>query len=55
MEGYTMRIIKVIIFILSIIFCYPFTQGKAEEQKRAMTFLDIIQMRKVRGDRLYFP
>jgi dipeptidyl aminopeptidase/acylaminoacyl peptidase len=34
---------------LSIIFCYPFAQGKAEEQKRAMTFLDIIQMRHI-GD-----
>jgi len=42
-----MRIIKITIFILFIIFCYPFTQGKAEEQKRAMTFLDIIQMRSV--------
>ncbi len=42
-----MRIIKVTMFILSILFCYPFTQGKAEEQKRAMTFLDIIQMRSV--------
>ncbi len=44
-----MRIIKITIFILSIIFCYPFTQGKAEEQKRAMTFLDVIQMRSL-GD-----
>jgi dipeptidyl aminopeptidase/acylaminoacyl peptidase len=42
-----MRINKVIIFILSILFCYPFTQGKADEQKRAMTFLDIIQMRSL--------
>ncbi|MQY79721.1 MAG: hypothetical protein GH151_11090 [Bacteroidetes bacterium] len=30
---------------MSIILCYPFAQGKAEEQKRAMTFLDIIEMR----------
>jgi len=42
-----MRITKITIFILSIIFCCPFTQGKAEEQKRAMTFLDIIQMRSL--------
>ena len=42
-----MRIIKITIFILSIIFCYPFPQGKAETQKRAMTFLDIIQMRSL--------
>jgi dipeptidyl aminopeptidase/acylaminoacyl peptidase len=48
-EGHIMRIIKITIFILSIIFCYPFTQGKAEEQKRAMTFLDVIQMRSL-GD-----
>lgn len=40
-----MRIIKITIFILSIIFCYSFTQIKSETQKRAMTFLDIIQMR----------
>ena len=40
-----MRIIKITIFILSILIFYPFTQGKAEEQKRAMTFLDIIQMK----------
>ncbi len=39
-----MRKIKIILFIVSIIFCYSFTEGRAEEQKRAMTFLDIIQM-----------
>ena len=44
-----MKIFKTILIILSIILCYPFTQGKAEEQKRAMTFLDIIQMRDI-GD-----
>ena len=44
-----MRKFKIILFILSIIFCYPFTQGKAQEQKRAMTFLDIIQMNEVRS------
>jgi dipeptidyl aminopeptidase/acylaminoacyl peptidase len=44
-----MRVIKVTIFILSILFCHPFSQGKAEEQKRAMTFLDVIQMRSVNG------
>ncbi len=38
---------KKILIILSIILCYPFTQGKAEEQKRAMTFLDIIQMKRI--------
>ena len=46
-EGYIMRIIKITTFILVIALCYPFTQGRAEEQKRAMTFLDIIQMRSV--------
>ena len=44
-KGYIMRVIKITIFMLSIIFCFLFTQGKAEGQKRAMTFLDIIQMR----------
>jgi len=39
-----MKIFKTILIILSIIICYPFTQGKAEEQKRAMTFLDIIRI-----------
>jgi len=43
----TRQIFKTILIILSIILCYPFTQGKAEEQKRAMTFLDIIQMRHI--------
>lgn len=42
-----MGITKIKILILSILFCYPFTQGKVEEQKRAMTFLDVIQMRSV--------
>ena len=36
-------------FILSILICYLFTQGKVKEQKRAMTFLDVIQMRSVYG------
>ncbi len=45
----TRQIFKTILIILSIILCYPFAQGKAEEQKRAMTFLDIIQMRDI-GD-----
>jgi Tol biopolymer transport system component len=40
----TRQIFKTILIILSIIFCYPFAQGKVEEQKRAMTFLDIIQI-----------
>jgi dipeptidyl aminopeptidase/acylaminoacyl peptidase len=44
-----MRITKITIFILSMIFCFPFAKGKAEEQKRAMTFLDVIQMRTL-GD-----
>ncbi len=39
-----MKIFKTILIILSIILCYPFTQGKAEEKKQAMTFLDVIQM-----------
>jgi len=43
------RIIKIRILILFVILCYPFTQGKAEEQKRAMTLLDIIQMRSLGG------
>jgi len=43
-----MKIFKTRLIILSIIFCYPFTQGKAEEHKRAMTFLDIILMRSSR-------
>ena len=42
-----MRPIRITIFILVIILFYPFTQGKAETQKRAMTFLDIIQMNRV--------
>jgi dipeptidyl aminopeptidase/acylaminoacyl peptidase len=45
----TRQIFKTILIIFSIILCYPFTQGKAEEQKRAMTFLDIIQMRSLGG------
>ena len=44
-----MRVIKVTIFILSILFCHLFSQGKTEEQKRAPTFLDIIQMRSTGG------
>lgn len=42
-----MRKIKIAMFVFSILFCHPFTQGKAVEQKRAMTFLDIIQMRSL--------
>ena len=42
-----MRKFKIILFIVSIIFCYPFNQVKSQTQKRAMTFLDIIQMRSV--------
>jgi dipeptidyl aminopeptidase/acylaminoacyl peptidase len=41
------RKIKVTMFFLSILFFFPFTQGKAEEQKRVMTLLDIIQMRSL--------
>jgi hypothetical protein len=26
-------------------FCYSFSQGKVEEKKRTMTYLDVIQMR----------
>ena len=42
-----MRPIKITIFILFVILFYPFTQIKSETQKRAMTFLDIIQMRSL--------
>lgn len=42
-----MRLTKITIFILSILFCFPFTQIKAQKQRRAMTFLDIIQMRSL--------
>jgi dipeptidyl aminopeptidase/acylaminoacyl peptidase len=46
-----MRPIRIAIFILSVIILYPFTQTKAETQKRAMSFLDIIEMRRYRrGD-----
>jgi dipeptidyl aminopeptidase/acylaminoacyl peptidase len=45
-----MKITKIILFILSVLTCYLFTQGKAVEQKRAVTFMDIIQM-KSRGRR----
>ena len=44
-----MKPIKIIIFILFVIFFYPFTQLNAETQKRPMTFLDIIQMREGRA------
>lgn len=44
-----MRKLKIILFIVSIIFCYPFNQIKSQTQKRAMTFLDIIQMNEVRS------
>jgi dipeptidyl aminopeptidase/acylaminoacyl peptidase len=40
-----MRSIKISIFILSILFSFPFTKGEAQEQKRSITFLDIIQMK----------
>ena len=45
-----MRPIRITIFILSVILFYPFTQIKAQTQKRAMTFLDIMEMRSL-GDR----
>ncbi len=44
-----MRPIRITIFILFAILFYPFTQIKAETQKRAMTFLDIIQMNRIGG------
>jgi len=44
-----LRIIKITIFILSLLIFYPFAQGQTEDQKRAMTFLDVIQMRSI-GD-----
>jgi dipeptidyl aminopeptidase/acylaminoacyl peptidase len=40
-----MRPIRITIYILSILFFFPFTKGEAQEQKRAMTFMDIIQMK----------
>ncbi len=43
-----MKIFETILIILSIIVFHPFTQIKAEAQKRAMTFLDVIQMNRVR-------
>ena len=45
-----MRPIRITIFILIVILFYPFTQGKAQEQKRAMTFLDIFQVRYSTGE-----
>jgi len=46
-----MRPIKVTIFIFIIILLNPFSKIKAETQKRAMTFLDIIEMQGIqRGD-----
>ena len=42
-----MKLVQIKLIILSIILCYPFTLGKAEEQKRVMTFLDLIQMNRV--------
>ncbi len=42
-----MRPIRITIFILFVILFYPFSQIKAQTQKRAMTFLDIIQMRSL--------
>ena len=42
-----MRPIRITIFIFCVILFYPFSQIKAQTQKRAMTFLDIIQMRSV--------
>ncbi len=42
-----MRPIRITIFILFVILFYPFSQIKAQTQKRAMTFLDIIQMNEV--------
>lgn len=46
-----MRQIRITILILFIILFYPLTPIKAETQKRAMTFSDIIEMRQSRrGD-----
>lgn len=46
-----MRPIKVTIFIFIIILLNPFSKIKAETQKRAMTFLDIIEMQGIQiGD-----
>ena len=42
-----MRPIKIIILISVAILFYPFTQVKSQTQKRAMTFLDIIQMKSL--------
>lgn len=44
-----MRPIKIIILISITFLFYPFNQVKYQTQKRAMTFLDIIQMRSL-GD-----
>jgi len=33
---------KIIFCILSIMSCSPFTTGEVKEQKRAMTFLDVL-------------
>jgi dipeptidyl aminopeptidase/acylaminoacyl peptidase len=44
--GYkVLRLIKVTILISIIILFYPFVQAKSETPKRAMTFLDVLQMR----------
>ena len=45
-----MRPIRVTIFILFVILFYPLSQIKSQTQKRAMTFLDIMEMRSL-GDR----
>ena len=42
-----MKILKVVIFTVSLLLCYPFNQLKSQTQKRVMTFLDIIQMRSI--------
>jgi len=45
------KISRTILIISFIILCSLFAQAKAEEQKRAITFLDIIQMRSLGGRR----
>ena len=42
-----MKQIRITIFILFVVHFYPFSQIKAQEHKRAMNFLDIIQMNEV--------
>ena len=44
-----MKTFKITLIILSLILCYHHTSIKSEEQKRAMDFIDIFQMRGVGG------